>query len=49
MNDDIIFWVLWSQCVKYSATHDLRKATLVFFLKKRKKKPEGESTRVVRT
>ena len=40
MNDDMIFWVLWSQCVKSSATHDLRKATLVCFWKKEEKNPK---------
>jgi len=46
MNDDMISWVLWSQFVKSSATHDLCKATLAFFLikkmKKNLKKLEGE-------
>ena len=50
MNDDMISWVLWSQCVKFFATHDLRKTTLVFLKQKtRRKKSEGESTRVVCT
>jgi len=40
MNDDMISWVLWSQCVKSSATHNLCKALLVFpvFEKKKGKK-----------
>jgi len=42
----MISWVLWSQFVKSSATHDLCKATLAFFLikkmKKNLKKLEGE-------
>ena len=45
INDDMISWVLWSQCMKSSATNDLRKAALVFlvfFKKKKKKTPEGE-------
>ena len=45
MNDDMISWVLRSQCVKSFATHDFRKVPLV---KKEGKKPDGESTRVVR-
>jgi len=50
MNDDMMSWVLWSQCAKSFPTHDLRKTTLFFSNKKRRSRnPKGESTRVVRT
>jgi len=44
----MISWVLWSQCVKSSATHDLRKATLVFFKKKKKNRSRRSHAKEVK-
>jgi len=42
MNDDMISWVLWSECVKSFATHGLRKATLILLMEKKEEKNPKE-------
>jgi len=45
LSDGMISWARWSRSVKFSTSHNLSKATLVFLKKNegKKRKPEGET------